>query len=203
MHDVTSSAFLQPPVHASPAVSEMVYEMLPRAADSRFSAVHEGDDASYHSSPESMRNGHHPPSEAGSALLDSNHARLPWKRVEQLPEKTGWADQGGDLSGMDESNVGATLVDQEYSGYSSEMRAAARATATALLAEASPSAHRYPQSSKSAQLSDEAHLDYEGELSASHPMGNVLRQDQKQEALLTVEEIERQIRVLQMSVGVQ
>ncbi len=206
-------------VQASPAVSEMVYELRPATARTgRFPAHLEDEREGYASSSGSHQ-------QPGSAGPDSHRARdwaadtgMPLSPAE--PDDAAWQQDRGYTAGASVGQVGSaegagsSLPD--YSGFSSEMRAAAQATAAALLAESTRQGdsawHQAEQSTgrqispaggRSSGSSGQIRADW-GAASAGLGADQFQygdRQDSQEGYLMTLDELEQQIAALNMTLG--
>ena len=187
-------------VQASPAVSEMVYELRPATARSSQIPVHaehniEGNTSSRH--------------------------ELVWAQGTQVGGAWQRGRGNGAMDAASEGPVGspegAASSLPKYSGFSSEMRAAAQATAAALLADATWHGDSAAESAQpNAQPSTNGNA-WDGEGSsgfarqvradlgaasgsfAGDDIQDDVRQDSRRSALLSLDELEQQIAALNMT----
>lgn len=195
MHDISSAAPAHNGfVHASPAMSEMVYELRPAAAaQSRVCAEGscECEPARHAASEGSLKWDdfvHSTVGDSGAAMAYSGtHCHAATTRQPHGDASAGrFADSG-----------------PAYSGYSSEMRAAARQAADALLAEAtSPSVHFEANGVSSRQPEgdcntpeEECALDCWPPEEDAHAVESHVQRNEAH-AVLSVDEIEQQIKAL-------
>ncbi|CAL8470915.1 g10457 [Coccomyxa elongata] len=225
-------------VQASPALSEMVYELRPAALHAQRHHVprqanpegHGGSNASLlpPDSAAAVSQWEHGEVDMPHGQTVASSDRPAWDH-EMVPGPTmahqeiatsgvclsSWHDRGSSgaeaVAGAGQwgSPEGVASSLPNYSGFSSEMRAAAQATAAALLADASwpgesAAPHEQLSTSKQLTLAGDERNEYPGQgeanwgSEAAEAFQGLVSQDRGGEHFLTVEELEEQIRAFNL-----